>query len=364
MTRASASDGNLISDSVERFKRAHPELGIAPATSAGGRHWAEIAELGWLMLPFASSDGGLHERAQDAASDLAALFEGIGYERIDEPVAEIACLAGGLLAGAPEAQLRTDLIDGLVSGRLFVAAALDEASSQDLSHCTCSAREANEGWRLQGVKSMVLGGSAADEFIVLARILDASERPTEDVGLFVVASGSAGTDVLPYRLRDGHWAGDVRLGNVKVGRERLLARGACAQALVKQGLAAMRFAMAAEIVGVSARAVDMSRSFTSDRHQFGQPVARFQVVEHRLVDMTLKVEQLRSLVASATAQIERAGYEGASASIEHCYSAAGTWGVEVLKDAIQLHGGMGMTEELGLGRMLCRAFAPRLLFPT
>lgn len=358
--RQAGESGILISESVRRFRRAHPDLASSAARQAGNRHWREVADLGWLMLPFSTIDGGLHDRSEAASWSIATLFEGLGHELLSEPLAEAALLAGGLLAAVPESQIRSAMIGELIAGRSFFAAALEEARPEGGPAGFTRAVHEQEGWRIDGQKAMVLGAPAADTLIVLANIHGESTAGEPETALFAIDRGGPGIELQPYRLRDGHWAADVTFHGTRVQEERLLTRGDAARMASEFAIDSFRFGVAAEIVGIAERATSMARDYVVQREQFGRPVSSYQVIEHRLVDMRLKVEQLRSLVVAAAAAIEALGISNAQAEIALAYRGAGIWGVEVVQASIQLHGGMGMTEELGLGRALCRTFSARL----
>ena len=360
-------DQQLLVDSARRFTQKHyaddklGQMGEAPLNAA---LWAEMAEAGWLMLPFAETDGGLQPEGQSGLGDCVSLFEVLGEGLVVEPVLGSTILAGGLIAASADSQQRSDLIEGIVAGGAPIGVALHEPRARhDIWYCEARASKSGDGWTLSGHKSLAHGAAAAEHIIVLARIEGEPGSGGAGRGLFLVPADGAGVTVTPYRLRDDHWAADVALDQAAVGADALLlGTGAAAEALQKV-IDKARLLLAAEGTGIMRRLCLATQAYTVDRKQFGVALASFQVLQHRMVDMSVAFDQARSLVYEAVTHDLAGDAEAMTRAARAAYRAVSEDGVEVGKQAIQLHGGMGMSEELPLGRALRRLLAIRQAFP-
>lgn len=360
-------DQLLLIDSARRFTQKHyaddrlGQMGEAPLNTA---LWAEMAEAGWLMLPFAEADGGLQADGRSGLGDCVCLFEILGEGLVVEPVLTSTIIAGGLIAASPASQQRSDLIEAIMAGSSPVGVALHEPRARhDIWHCAVRASKTAGGWTLQGIKSLAHGAAAADTLLVLARIDGEPGSGGDGLGLFVVPADGAGVTVTPYRLRDDHWAADIALDGAVLGEDALLiGPGAAAPALVRV-IDTARLMLAAEATGIMRRLCLATQHYTSERKQFGTALASFQVLQHRMVDMQVAFDQARSLVYEAVTHDLTGNIEGMTRAARNAYRAVSEDGVEVGKQAIQLHGGMGMSEELPLGRALRRLLAIRQAFP-
>ncbi|MEM1140218.1 MAG: acyl-CoA dehydrogenase family protein [Pseudomonadota bacterium] len=370
-------DQALLAESVGKFIARHytdeARLGMG-STAHNEPVWREIAEQGWLMLPFAEDFGGLRSAGETGsgemgaretgAGDMVTLFEALGPGVIVEPVLASAILGGGLMYHTPHAERHKDRIAQIASGEVRAAAALHEARARhDLFYCETSAEKTGEGWRLRGAKSLALGGASADVFVVLARAEGAPGSGAAGLGLWAVPAGIAGLNAVPYRLRDDHWAADLKLEDVTVPDEALLAGPGEAEAAVHRVLDATRLCLAAESVGLMQRALATSIAYSKDRRQFGKAIGEFQVIQHYLVDMSNALEQAKSLVYAAASLADQGWTLEARKAVNRAFIATSEAGMQVVKKAVQIHGGMGVTEEMPLGRLLRRQTAISVLFP-
>lgn len=360
-------DQQLLIDSARRFTQKHyaddrlGQMGEAPLNTA---LWSEMAEAGWLMLPFAEADGGLQAEGQSGLGDCVALFEVLGEGLVVEPVLATAILAGGLIAAAPASQQRSDLIEGIVAGGAPLGVALHEPRARhDIWHCEARATKSGDGWTLTGTKSLAHGAAAAETIIVLARIEGDPGSGGEGLGLFLVPADAAGVTVTPYRLRDDHWVADVALDNAALSADALLLGPGDAAPALEAVIDKARLLLAAEGTGIMRRLCLATQAYTTDRKQFGVPLASFQVLQHRMVDMQVAFDQARSLVYEAVTHDQAGDNAEMTRAARAAYRAVCEDGVDVGKQAIQLHGGMGMSEELPLGRALRRLLAIRQAFP-
>jgi len=361
-------DQQLLIDSARRFTQKHyaddrlHAMGEAPLNTA---LWGEMAEAGWLMLPFAEADGGLQAEGRSGLADCACLFEVLGEGLVVEPVLASAILAGGLIAASPASDRRSALIEHIIAGGSPIGVALHEPRARhDLGHCATTASREGNDWVLRGEKSFAAGAAAAETLLVLARIEDQPGEGLAGLGLFLVPADADGLTVTPYRLRDDHWAADIALGAVHLDQDALLLGPGDAAAALGATIDRARLMLAAEGVGIMRRLCAATQAYTADRKQFGVPLASFQVLQHRMVDMSVLRDQAQSLVYQAITR-DQAGEDAALAGAIHAaYRCVGEDGLAVAKAAIQLHGGMGMSEELPLGRALRRMLAIRAAFPV
>ena len=358
-------DQALLADSVEKFVARHygDEARMAMGqTSLNSEIWGEVAEQGWLMLPFTEAFGGLRQDGETGAGDMATLFESMGAGLMLEPVLASSVLAGGLLYHSPKAETFADDIAEIAAGTKRAAAALHEPRARhNIAYCETKADGSGESWTLTGTKSMALGGGDADLLLVPARVKGAAGDGLDGVGLFLVDANAAGLTVKPYRLRDDHWAADLVLEGTSA---RLIAEPGEAESVLQIAIDKARLCLAAESVGIADRAMKTTLDYTKERRQFGKALAEFQVIQHYLVDMSNQLETARSLVYAAVFAADAGWSPAAHTAIARAFKAACDNGMAITKQAVQLHGGMGMSEEMPLGRLLRRQLAISLLYPA
>jgi len=349
----------MLLEGARRFVARHSGPDDATTSAAGDAAlWAGITELGWPMLPFAESDGGM---GADLAA-VAALLEVLGEGPLRAPYLEQVVLAGGLVAAAPPSTLRSELVAGVMNGHLRLAAALYEPRHRhDLMRCRTAARPCDRGYLITGDKALVLGGTSADRLVVLARTVLPGDRGQGQHGLFVVDTRGPGVTTRPVALRDGTWASDVTLQEVLVEPDAVLCAPGAADATLARALNVTLTGASAAAVGSMSRLVTMSVAYTAGRKQFGRPIAAFQVIQHQLVDMQRALEASRGLVAQAVAAGVSGDATRFSATARAAKAAIGEHALYIGKAAIQVHGAMGISEDLPVGRYVRRLVAFNLL---
>ncbi|WP_019144402.1 acyl-CoA dehydrogenase family protein [Aeromicrobium massiliense] len=306
--------------------------------------WSRLADMGVLALPFSEDDGGVGA----GPAEVMIVAEEVGRVLAPEPFVEAVVLAGGLVAAQGTAEQRAELIGGLASGESLLAAALHEpgrhwsAGAPDVTASPCG-----DGWTLDGVKEPVLHGARADVLVVSANV----EGRT---ALFVVRADADGLERTGYRTFDGSRAAHVRFSGTAA--ELLGETGADATAALEAALAAARVAYAHESVGAMATALETTSEYLRTRKQFGVPLKTFQALTFRAADMYVSLELARSSAAWATLVLadepERAPEAARRAAFQ--VSKAGR---HVGQEAIQLHGGIGMTAEYSVGHYTARLTA-------
>ncbi|GIX31231.1 MAG: acyl-CoA dehydrogenase [Porticoccaceae bacterium] len=347
-----SEEQRLLADSIERFLRDHyaferrREL-LAGSEPFGRDTWQAFADLGLLALPFAETQGGLG----GGAVELLLLAEALGRHLVVEPYFETVILAGGLLA-ACGGERAAALLEGIQSGAVQGAFAYAErGGGLPESAVATRAQPAAGGWRLAGRKAVVFNGAAADFLLVTAS--EETEGGAGAPALFLVPGEAPGVHRRPYRTWDGRSACELELAGVELPAEaRLFDAAAFAGAWARVRDRALLF-LCAEALGGMEGAFAATVEYTKGRVQFGQPLARFQVVRHRLVDMYIQKELARSLVQALAWHLDRddPAAPRIAAAAKAQLSAAGRF---VTENAIQLHGGIAMTDEYHVGHYLKR----------
>jgi alkylation response protein AidB-like acyl-CoA dehydrogenase len=327
--------------SFERWQRWR-RAGLQP----GCELWPAFAEMGWLALPFGSADGGL----DGGPLETLLLVEALGSGLVAEPYQQTVVQAGEVLRGCVPGAARSRRIDALIQGRCRVAMACDERPARyDRSCVQTSAQRAGPGWSLRGSKAVVIGGDAADAFVVSARAPDG-------LALFWVEAAAPGLRRRDYSLVDGGRGSDLTLEDVRVDDDGRLSAAGRAEELLDRATDAALAALGAEALGLADLLLDQTLQHTRQRRQFGQPLAHFQALRHRMVDMYMQVEQLRSAVILATLRLAERHPDSARA-LSALKVQVGKVGRFVSQQSVQLHGGMGMTDEIVVGHAFKRLLA-------
>ena len=356
------SDQQLLKDSVTRLLADHYDFDSRKrylAAGAGSREvWNRFAELGLLGLPFGESDGGLGA----GAVEQLIVMEAFGRHLVLEPYLATIVLGGGCLRYGASERLRQELLPKLIAGTHLAAFAHSERQARfDLADVATTARRSGAGWVLSGTKKYVLHGASADYLIVSARV-SGEQRARQGLGLFVVDSRSSGLQRRGYVTQDGTSAADITLADVPVGSDRLVGAPGDALSIIEKVIADGIAASCAEAVGVMERALEITVDYLKARKQFGVPIGSFQALQHRTVDMLVALEQARSMAlyaAMMSGESDRQERDQAlsAAKVQICRS-----GRFIGEQAVQLHGGIGVTEECQVGHYYRRLTMLELLF--
>lgn len=348
-------DQQLLKDSVERFVRENYaiERRNAIAKSEDGfdrRLWAEFAELGWLGMPLPEDLGGLG----GTPIDTMIVMEAFGRGLVLEPYLPTIVLGGTALVHGGSAGLKSELVPKLADGSLHLALAIAEPQSRyELCDVATTARRQGSGYVLSGEKIVVFNGAAADRLIVTARTAG-GQRDEKGLTLFLVERGRPGVSVRPYGTVDEHRAADIRLDGVAVGSDQVLGtvdNGAdLLRLVIDHGLAAL----VAESLGAMEALHAMTVAYAKTRQQFGAPIGSFQVIQHRLVEMYQACEETRSMAYMAALKLAESNVYERSRAQAAAKVYAGRAGRRVGQEAVQIHGGVGMTEELACGHYFKR----------
>lgn len=318
-------------DSVRRAAYAAEPNGFAP------QGWAILAEAGLLVLPFAEENGGLGGQAVE----LITVAETLGKGVATEPFLPVILMAAALIERGGSDEMKAQLLPGIAAGECLPALAHLERESRFLATRPHTVAKLADGtYRINGTKSCVLGGPYADPLLVTAT------GEAGEAGVYLVKAGADGVDRTDYRLVDGSVASDIRFKDTPA---LLLPNG---QDALEGVLDLARLAIIAELIGLMAHMFDATVDYVKTRQQFGQPIGRFQAVQHRLADGYATLELSRSQLFRAAAQ--EPGTPQAHAAIIGAKAYIGRSAKAIAEEAVQLHGGIGITEELMVGQAFKR----------
>ena len=349
-----SEEQTLLAESVERYIRNDYDFEVRRRLAAsdagfGAEHWAAFARLGWLSIPFSEADGGL------GADPVAIMIvtERFGRGLVVEPWTPSVLLAGRLLAAGAQEPQRAQWLADLMAGKAQFAFAHGEPGGRyTLSHVAARAERTPGGYALTGRKAVVHNAAAADPIVVSARTGgDIADRG--GVSLFAVPRGAEGVTLRPYRTMDGLRAAEVALDGAAVGAEARIGPEGGAYPLVEETTDRAIAAVCAEAVGVMDVLRETTLEYLKTRKQFGKPLGSFQALRHRAVDMLIACEEARSLTLMATLSLDKPARERRRA-VSAAKAHIGRAGRKVGQEAVQLHGGMGVTDELKVGHYFKR----------
>ncbi|HKU00558.1 MAG TPA: acyl-CoA dehydrogenase [Paraburkholderia sp.] len=303
--------------------------------------WQRFAELGVIGALFDEADGGFGGQG----FDVAVVFESLGRGLVVEPFLDTLIVGRALAHAGSEAQRAR--LASFIDGSQIAALAHDEPGSHyEASRVSTRAEKNGDGWVLQGAKGVVQHAEHADVLLVSARTAG-SEFDEAGISLFLVPREAKGVSVRGYRKIDGGRAAEVRLDHVTLGADALVGAQGAGFATLEHARGYGLLALAAEAVGAMDIARDHTLEYLRTRKQFGAPIGSFQALQHRMADVLLEIEQARSAVINAAAAIDAPRVERERALSAAKYT-IGRIGARVAEEAIQLHGGIGMTWELPL----------------
>ena len=310
--------------------------GVSPAI------WSQLAELGVLHALFGENVGGLGGQGYD----IVTVFEEIGRAGVVEPLLENAILAGGLIADLGTAD-QHELLETVMSGDHQLAFAHAEPGSRyDMACVTTTAKPDGQGFELNGRKSVVSNADCAQTLVVSARTAGADDAQ-DGLSLFLVPADVFGISTRGYPKIDGGYAGEIELHDVKLPGEALLGRPGGAFPAIEARTCMAIAAVSAEALGAMETAKQLTIDYLQTRTQFGRPIGKFQVLQHRMADMLIEIEQARSAVLNLAAALDKPRDErerNASAT----KNLIGRVARLVAEESIQMHGGIGMTQEYAL----------------
>ena len=358
-----SEEQTMLRDSAEKYLRDNYTFDRRQAIVKQPRgfcaeHWQMFADLGWLAMTFSEDAGGFG----GGALETMILCEQFGKHLVLEPYLESVVLVGGLIERGASAAIQEQVLSGIVSGELQGAFAyLEEGRVADPWSVETHAKKDGDDFVIEGNKSVVLNGPEADFFVVSARTGTSDTASLDNISLFLVAKETAGLILRNYKTYDGRSACELRLDKVKVPAGNLLGALGGAYELAQPVFARGIVAVCAEAIGAMDALLEATVNYTKQRKQFGQPISSFQVLRHRMVDMYMEIELSRSLLMATAWKLDNAAPDA-----EQCVAAlkakVGKAGRYVSHNAIQLHGGIGTTDELSVGHYFKRLAAIGVMF--
>jgi alkylation response protein AidB-like acyl-CoA dehydrogenase len=317
--------------------------------------WAMFAELGWTAVPFSEEDGGIG----GGPVDVMVLMESMARGLIVEPYLANIILAGGVLARCASEEQKERWLHPIVAGELHATLAFNEPQARyNLTDVTTTATRDGDDWRLTGKKGVVPNGGTADIVIVPART-SGGQRDEKGISLFAVPS--ADLNINAYPTIDGLQAAEIELADVQVAADHLLGEIDAGFPVLDATIDDATLAVSAEAVGIMQVLTEKTVEYAKQRRQFGVPIGTFQALQHRMADMLMACEQARSCLIWAVLEHAQGGAEPkrAVSAIKYLVGAAGQ---KVGEEAVQIHGGMGVTWELDVAHYFKRLTAINRLF--
>ncbi|HVY45083.1 MAG TPA: acyl-CoA dehydrogenase [Minicystis sp.] len=307
--------------------------------------WKQMGELGWLAILMPESLGGFG----GTFVDYALVAEQLGATLVPEPLLASCALAATAVLDAGSAAQQEELLAPVAAGDATIALAYAERDARyDAAHVATRARKQGAGYRLDGEKVWVLEGHAADRLVVSART-GGGVGEREGVSLFAVDPKQKGVTVTPVRTMDGHRAAVVRFDGAEVPASALLGHEGGALAAIEHAIDRGAAAACAEGVGNLRASLEMTRDYLCTRKQFGVAIGSFQALQHRLVDMFIEVELAKSTNILAALKVDDADPLERAGAVSAAKAELTMSGKLVSQQAIQLHGGIGVTEEHDIG---------------
>lgn len=348
-----SEDQRLLKDSVDRlvadqYQFEQRKKYMREPTGYSAAMWDQITEMGLLGLPFEETLGGFG----GGPVETAIVMDAFGRGLVLEPYFATVILGAGLLRRAGSAALLGAMAPKIAAGKMKLAFAhVERHSRYNLADVSTTARKDGSGYVLDGAKSVVIHGDTADRIFVTARIAG-DRRSSEGVGLFLIDPAAPGVTRRGYPTQDGQRAAEITLTNIRVGADDLLNDNAVpvVEHVIDEAIAAL----CAEAVGAMQSMHDLTLEYLKTRKQFGRAIGSFQVLQHRSVDMLVAVEQARSMAMFAAVMAEEQNPLERRKAISAAKVQIGRSARHVGQEAIQLHGGIGMTNEYAAGHYFKR----------
>ena len=347
----------MLADSIDKFidNEYDFEVRQSYAGSDAGFNaevWNTFAELGWTAVPFAEEDGGF----DGTPTDMMIIMERFGRGLIVEPYLANIVLAGGLLKRTANDAQRERWLHPIIAGELQAALGFVEPQARyEIANVTTAAKPDGDTWIINGQKGCVLNGRNAELLLIPART-SGQREDNEGISIFAIDASADGVSILDYPTIDGHQAAEITLSEVKVAGDAILGDLDAGYAALDATIDEATLAVCAEAVGIMQIMKDKTVEYSKNRMQFGVPIGSFQALQHRMVDMLTDCEQARSLLMWAT-MINSSGQHDAKRAISAIKYMIGTAGRKVGEEAVQIHGGMGVTWELDIAHYFKRLIA-------
>ena len=312
--------------------------------------WREYADMGLLGAPFSEDDGGYG----GGAVETMIVMEEFGKALAIEPYLQTVVLCGALIKHGAGPEKRAELIGKIAAGDLRLSFAhAERQSGYDLYDVALTARKDGAGFVLNGEKGLVGQGDSADALIVSAR-LSGGRRDRDGIGLFLVDANAPGVSRRGYPTQDGQRAAEIAFANVRVEPKDVFLEPGRALPVIERAIDETIAAVSAEAVGAMSEALAMTVEYMKTRKQFGVTIGSFQALQHRAADMTVALEQARSMMYLATMMAGEENAKERAKAISAAKVQIGRSARFIGQQAVQIHGGIGMTYEYKVGHLLKR----------
>jgi|TARA_B100001540_G_scaffold31127_1_gene27105 alkylation response protein AidB-like acyl-CoA dehydrogenase len=344
----------MIQDQVEQFiqkeydwetrqELSNSDLGF------GTHNWKTFAELGWLGIAVSEKNGGFG----GSCIETMLIMEEFGKGLVVEPFLETVVMSAGILDRHGTDEQKNQVLNSVINGEMHLALAYAEPQSRfNLSDVVTEAKEDGDNFVINGFKSVVMNGPSANKIIISART-SGTQLEDKGISLFLVDSDIEGLTKSDYKTVDGRKASDINLENVIVSNSCLIGSLNAGFDILDEAIDRSILAISAEAVGAMEILYKTTVEYTKTREQFGTPIGKFQVLQHRMVDMFMEYEQCKSLLYMATMKNEESAPD-AKKAISGLKYQVGKAGKFVGQQSVQLHGGMGVTDELNVGHYFKR----------
>ncbi len=351
-----SGEQELLRDNVARLMKERYGFETRKAYQAAPQGWSDAlwrdyAEMGLLGAPFAEADGGFG----GGAVETMIVMDEFGKALALEPYLQTVVLCGALLKHGASAERRAELVAAIAAGDLRLSFAhAEKQSGFDLNDVALSAvKDGAGGFVLRGEKTLVGQGDSADQFIVSAR-LKGARRDREGIGLFLVDGDAPGVTRRGYPTQDGQRAAEVVFADVRVAPHDVLGAPEGALPIIERAVSETIAALCAEAVGAMSEALAMTVDYLKARKQFGVPIGSFQALQHRAADMTVALEQARSMMVLATMMAGEDDADERAKAISAAKTQIGRSAKFIGQQAVQMHGGIAMTYEYKVGHLFKR----------
>ena len=344
----------MIQDQVEQFiqkeydwetrqELSNSDLGF------GAHNWKTFSELGWLGIAVSEKNGGFG----GSSIETMLIMEEFGKGLVVEPFLETVVMSAGILDRHGTDEQKNQVLNSVINGEMHLALAYAEPQSRfNLSDVVTEAKEDGDNFVINGFKSVVMNGPSANKIIISART-SGTQLEDKGISLFLVDSDIEGLTKSDYKTVDGRKASDINLENVIVSNSCLIGSLNAGFDILDEAIDRSILAISAEAVGAMEILYKTTVEYTKTREQFGTPIGKFQVLQHRMVDMFMEYEQCKSLLYMATMKNEESAPD-AKKAISGLKYQVGKAGKFVGQQSVQLHGGMGVTDELNVGHYFKR----------
>tara|TARA_Y100000768_G_scaffold29793_2_gene19790 strand:- start:1449 stop:2576 length:1128 start_codon:yes stop_codon:yes gene_type:complete len=345
---------SLIQDQVDQFVQKEYDWETRQSLSNsdlgfGDDNWQKFAELGWLGISVSEESGGFG----GSSIESMLIMEAFGKGLVVEPFLETVIMSASLIDDHGTEEQKSSILEQAIAGKMHLALAYAEPQSRfNLSDVVTVAKAEGDNYILNGYKSVVMNGPSANKVIVSART-SGSQLDEDGITLFIIDSDCDGIEKTNYKTVDGRRASDINIENVTVSKENIVGEVNGGFQLLDSAIDKAILAISAEAVGAMEVLYKTTVEYTKTREQFGTAIGKFQVLQHRMVDMFMEYEQCKSLLYMATMKHEE-GASDAKKAISGLKYQVGKAGKFIGQQAVQLHGGMGVTDELNVGHYFKR----------